>query len=93
MQLIFKENSKIAKIYGKTASVENYYCNFGINPAFAPIFQISDLKPTGVDSEGEIRVVELEHHSFFVGTLFVPQIKSTIENPHPVITAFIKAVI
>ena len=93
MQLIFEENSKIAKIYGKTTSVENYYCNFGMNPEFVPLFQISDLKPTGADSEGKMRVVELVNHPFFIGTLFVPQIRSTIESPHPVVTAFFKTII
>jgi CTP synthase (UTP-ammonia lyase) len=51
------------------------------------------LKVTGSDSEGEIRVIELPGHPFFIGTLFVPQTRSRPEAPHPLVTAFLKAAI
>ena len=31
----------------------------------------------------------LRSHPFYVATLFVPQIRSTLENPHPLIRGFI----
>jgi CTP synthase (UTP-ammonia lyase) len=31
-------------------------------------------------------------HSFFMGTLFVPQVRSTPETPHPIVTTFLKVV-
>jgi CTP synthase (UTP-ammonia lyase) len=49
------------------------------------------LKVAGVDREGEVRVVELTNHRFYVATLFVPQLLSRPEAPHPLITAFLKA--
>jgi CTP synthase (UTP-ammonia lyase) len=49
------------------------------------------LNITGSDSEGEVRVIELPSHPFFIGTLFVPQAQSTPEVPHPLVTAFLKA--
>jgi CTP synthase (UTP-ammonia lyase) len=33
----------------------------------------------------------LAGHPFFVGTLFIPQLSSRPESPHPLIAAFIKA--
>ncbi|MCK7513630.1 MAG: hypothetical protein MZV70_62820 [Desulfobacterales bacterium] len=37
----------------------------------------------GVDREGEARVVELTSHRFFLATLFLPQLASSLEAPHP----------
>jgi CTP synthase (UTP-ammonia lyase) len=38
-------------------------------------------------------VIELLHHPFFLGTLFVPQLRSTPISPHPLVTAFVQAVV
>ena len=71
--------------------MEQYYCNFGVNPDKVPLLRKGPLQITGSDAEGEVRVVELPDHPFFVGTLFVPQLRSTPERPHPLVTAFIRA--
>jgi CTP synthase (UTP-ammonia lyase) len=36
-------------------------------------------------------VVELRNHPFFVGTLFVPQMRSRTLEPHPVVRGFLAA--
>lgn len=38
-----------------------------------------------------MRVVELPGHPFFIGTPFVPQARSRPEDPHPLVSAFVKA--
>ena len=48
------------------------------------------LRIVGVDQDGEARIVEVPEHRFFVGTLFVPQLNSTAEHPHPLIVAFME---
>jgi CTP synthase (UTP-ammonia lyase) len=92
MELTFASGSQVAEIYGATSAVEQYYCNFGVNPDYVALLQSGSLKITGSDREGEVRVIELPGHPFFLGTLFVPQINSTVERPHPLVTAFLKAV-
>lgn len=92
MELTFSPGSRVAEIYGATSATEEYYCNFGVNPNHISLFKSGSLKITGSDSEGEIRVIELLGHPFFLGTLFVPQTRSTAEQPHPLVTAFMKAV-
>ncbi|BAW95803.1 CTP synthase [[Synechococcus] sp. NIES-970] len=92
MTLNFIAESQIATIYGALNAVERYYCNFGVNPEFIPLLKSNSLNITGSDSEGEVRVIELPSHPFFIGTLFVPQAQSTPEAPHPLVTAFLKAV-
>jgi len=92
MQLTFLPGSQIAAIYRATLATEEYYCNFGVNPDHLSALKSGPLKITGSDSEGDVRVVELPEHPFFLGTLFVPQTLSTPENPHPLVTAFLKEV-
>jgi CTP synthase (UTP-ammonia lyase) len=92
MKLTFSLGSRVAEIYGGISAIEQYYCNFGVNPDYVSLLQSGSLKITGSDSEGEIRVIELPGHPFFMGTLFVPQTSSTAEQPHPLVTAFMKAV-
>jgi CTP synthase (UTP-ammonia lyase) len=92
MNLRFVDGSRVAQIYGSLTATEEYYCNFGVNPNKVQMLKSGSLRVTGSDDEGEIRVIELPDHPFFLGTLFVPQARSSSENPHPLVTAFLRAV-
>lgn len=92
MNLNFVKNSQVAQIYGSLSATEEYYCNFGVNPDKVQLLKSGVLQIAGSDSEGEIRIVELPNHPFFLGTLFVPQARSTPTRPHPLVNAFLKAV-
>ena len=50
------------------------------------------LSVSGVGADGEVRVVELADHPFFMATLFLPQARSTRATPHPVLAGFAAAV-
>lgn len=93
MELKFESDSKVSKIYGLTCSKEFYYCNFSVNPEFITEIRSGPIKITGSDSEGEVRVIEYPKHPFFIATLFVPQMRSTAERPHPLVNAFLDAII
>jgi CTP synthase (UTP-ammonia lyase) len=86
------EPSLVASLYGSTSVVEQYYCNFGVNPDYVPALSSKDLQVVGSDEEGEIRVVEVRNHPFFVGTLFVPQMRSRVGEPHPLVRGFLAAI-
>ncbi|MBI5303899.1 MAG: CTP synthase [Chloroflexi bacterium] len=92
MKLNFGADSHVAAFYGARSAIEEYYCNFGVNPDKMQFLTSGSLRVTGSDSEGAVRVIELPDHPFFLGTLFVPQARSTPEKPHPLVTAFLKAV-
>lgn len=91
MQLRFAHGSRVAAIYGSLTATEQYYCTFGVDPDRVPLFRNGRLTISGSDQEGEARVVEIASHPFFVATLFVPQMRSTVENPHPLVSAFVRA--
>jgi CTP synthase (UTP-ammonia lyase) len=38
-----------------------------------------------------VRILELQGHPFFIGTLYVPQARSKSGDPHPLVTAFVAA--
>lgn len=88
-----EQDSKIYGIYQENKIKEQYYCNFGLNPVYRHQLHEAGLRTVGVDDNGETRIVELFGHRFFIGTLFVPQLQSTEEAPHCLITEFIKEVI
>jgi CTP synthase (UTP-ammonia lyase) len=91
MRLTFAPGSRVAAIYGASSATEAYYCNFGVNPEYVPLLRRGPLVISGADAEGEVRVIELPGHPFFLGTLFVPQTRSTPEQPHPLVLAFVQA--
>lgn len=93
MQLSFVPGSRVSEIYGGLTAREHYYCNFGVNPECIPELKRGPLKISGSDVEGEVRVIEHPVHPFFIGTLYVPQMRSTPEAPHPLVTAFVGAVV
>jgi CTP synthase (UTP-ammonia lyase) len=91
MTLQLRPGSQVAACYGSSTATEQYYCNFGVDPARLAQLQSGPLQITGSDAEGEVRVVELPGHPFFIGTLFVPQARSRAGAPHPLVSAFVRA--
>ncbi len=50
--------------------------------------------PVSTDgSVGDVRVMRLADHPFYVLTLFVPQTSSTAATPHPVVTSYLRAAV
>ena len=79
------------RAYGTTAVTEQFACNYGLNPAYREPLSTARLYVAGVDLTGEVRIVELRGHRFFLATLFLPQVSSSPDRPHPLITAYLQA--
>jgi CTP synthase (UTP-ammonia lyase) len=90
MHVTLEPDTLAAELYGALEVTEQYYCNFGLNPDYRDVLQEGGLRITGADADGDPRVFELERHPFYVATLFVPQMRSEPERPHPVVTAFVR---
>ena len=91
MALTFSPESRVAAAYGSTAATEQYFCNFGVDPARVARLKSGPLQISGADAEGELRVIELPGHPFFVGTLFLPQARSLPGRPHPLVSEFVRS--
>jgi CTP synthase (UTP-ammonia lyase) len=91
MSVDVRVGTRAGDAYGTATSTERYYCNFGLNPDRVDELVAAGLVVSGTDQQGEVRIVELADHPFFVATLFVPQTSSTLVRPHPLVTAFVAA--
>jgi CTP synthase (UTP-ammonia lyase) len=87
---IFAETSTL-KAYGQTQVIEMFNCNYGLNEEYRPAIDAGELKVSGVDSNGDARIVEHSRHRFFIATLFLPQLSSRAETPHPLIMAYVES--
>ncbi len=90
-RIVLRENSRIRKIYGEAEVSEKYRCRFGFNPAYKDRLDDGRLRFTGHDREGDVRVLELEGHPFFVATLFQPERSALRGVTHPLVCAFVQA--
>jgi CTP synthase (UTP-ammonia lyase) len=84
--------SRTAEHYRATRVIEQYYCRFGLNPEYERTLSDAGLAYVGRDDDGGARVVELSDRPFYIGTLFVPQLTSSPQHPHPLILAFLDAI-
>jgi hypothetical protein len=91
MTVHLRDGTKAALAYGTKTTKERYYCNFGLNPEYVHAIADGGLLMSGVDHDGEERIVELPDHPFFLASLFVPQTSSTPGAPHPLFTALLGA--
>lgn len=89
----FQPGSQLHGIYQGRAAPEGYHCNYGVNPLFRDRLESAGLRFTGVDAANQIRAMELPSHPFFIGTLFQPERSALTGQSHPLIEAFVKAVV
>lgn len=87
-----KEGTLARTIYGKEAITERHRHRWEFNNQYLGQFEESGMVASGKNPEsGLVEIVELPHHPFFIGVQYHPELKSTVENPHPVFVHFIKA--
>ncbi|MGO8949991.1 MAG: glutamine amidotransferase-related protein [Ktedonobacterales bacterium] len=84
--------SRVAAIYGAHEVTEEYgTCNYGPNAEFWPVLEQGGLHITGADSDGTARIVEIDRHPFYIGTLFQPERSAFHQIVHPLIRALFQA--
>ncbi len=89
-----KPDSKVSDAYGTETIEERHRHRYEFNNAYLEAFEKAGMIATGKNPEtGLVEVVEIPSHPWFVGAQFHPEYKSTVDNPHPLFVAFVKAVI
>jgi CTP synthase (UTP-ammonia lyase) len=83
--------SLAARLYGRDEVVEDYYCNYGLNPEYRARLERAGLRVSGAGADGEVRLIELPGHPFFLATLFLPQSRSAPGAPHPLLAGWAAA--
>jgi len=85
-----KPDSRAFAIYGASETTERYNCNFGLNGNYRSLLEDGRLRVAGVDGTGEVRIVELDGHPFYIATLFQPELAVLAGVAHPLIKAFVR---
>jgi CTP synthase (UTP-ammonia lyase) len=91
-ELTLFPGSVIRSAYGSDKVSEEYHCRYGFNSHFASTLFNGELWPTAVDSQGEVRAVEIRSKPFFVATLFQPERRVLRGETPLLVKAFVKAV-
>ena len=85
-------DSATAEIYGGTSITERHRHRYEFNNEFLPGFIQEGFIPVGMNPKANlVEIMELKSHPFYIGVQFHPEYKSTVENPHPLFVAFVKA--
>ena len=83
--------TRVAAAYRRHETTESFNCNFGFDVRYEDQLVRSGLKVSGRDPSGDVRVVELANHPFFIATLFQPERSAFTARVHPLIKAFVEA--
>ncbi|MFT6935796.1 MAG: CTP synthase [Saprospiraceae bacterium] len=87
-----RRNTKSSNAYKHLKISERHRHRYEFNNDYLEQIEKHGLKPVGVNPETSlVEIVELKDHPWFVGVQFHPELKSTVENPHPLFVAFVKA--
>lgn len=86
------KDSLAHRIYEKDLISERHRHRWEFNNAYLQAFEQSGMIASGRNREsGLVEIVELPSHPFFIGVQYHPELKSTVENPHPIFVNFMKA--
>jgi len=91
-----KRGSRAAKAYGRNTISERHRHRYEFNNEYLARFEEAGMSASGINpATGLVEVIELPKtvHPWFVGGQFHPELKSTVENPHPLFVRFVRAAI
>ena len=78
--------------YGTTSIEERHRHRYEFNNAYLERFESLGMVATGKNPDsGLVEIVEIPDLPYFVATQFHPEYASTVETPHPLFSAFVKA--
>ena len=80
------------QIYQSEMISERHRHRWEFNNKYFDKLQAAGLKASGINpATNLVEIVEIPSHPFFIGVQYHPELKSTVENPHPIFVHFIKA--
>jgi CTP synthase len=89
-----KKSSKAYQIYNNTLIHERHRHRWEMNNKYLDLFEENGLVATGINPDNNlVEIIENKKHPFFIGVQFHPELKSTVDSPHPLFIKFIKAAI
>lgn len=87
-----KEGSLAHRIYGSTSITERHRHRYEFNNKYLAQYEASGMVASGLNPEtGLVEIMEIPNHPFFIGCQYHPELKSTVESPHPLFVHFVGA--
>jgi CTP synthase len=81
-----------SRIYGTTSISERHRHRYEFNNQYLQQYEEAGMIASGKNPEtGLVEIIELPGHPFFIGCQYHPELKSTVENPHPLFVHFVAA--
>jgi CTP synthase len=85
-------NTLAHKVYNSISIKERHRHRYEFNNAYLEQFHKAGMVTSGVNTlKGLVEIVELPNHPHFIGVQYHPELKSTVENPHPLFVSFVAA--
>ena len=85
-------DSKAEGIYGTVKINERHRHRYEFNNDYLEQMEQAGMKMAGINPDtGLVEIIELDNHPWFVGVQYHPELKSTVENPHPLFVSFVNA--
>lgn len=86
--------TKTATLYHQMEISERHRHRFEFNNKYREQFEKGGMIISGINTENQlVEIIELKDHPWFIGVQFHPELKSTVENPHPLFVDFVRACI
>jgi len=90
-EIRLRPGSYLQSFYMKDTVVEEFFCNFEVNPDYEWAAMEAGFPVVARGPQGEIRAIESPTHLFYIATLFQPQLSSKPKKPHPLVLAIVQA--
>jgi CTP synthase (UTP-ammonia lyase) len=82
----------LSELYGAAQTQEQYFCGFGLHPAYESDLERGGFRIVGRDAQDRTpRAFVLDANPFYVAALFVPQVSSTPGAPHVLVRRLVEA--
>ncbi len=86
------KKTKAFEVYRSQIITERHRHRYEFNNTYLKDYEAKGMMAAGVNPQQNlVEIVELKDHPWFIGVQFHPELKSTVENPHPLFVAFVKA--
>jgi CTP synthase len=87
-----KKGTLAAQAYGKTEIQERHRHRYEFNNKYLEAFEKAGMIASGINPDSNlVEIMELKGHPWFLGTQFHPELKSTVQSPHPLFVSFVAA--
>jgi len=87
-----KKGTKTHQVYGKLHITERHRHRYEFNNKYKAKIEKAGMIASGINPKSKlVEIIELQDHPWFIGTQFHPELKSTVQNPHPLFINFVKS--